>query len=63
MHQGNRREARRDFDKCLELKHEADLMLQMYILELETKIKERRTRRSSQGDGIALGSANNRDLS
>ena len=63
MHQANKREARRDFYKCLELKHEADLMLQLYILELETKIKERRTRRSSEGDRIALGSANNRDLS
>jgi lipoprotein NlpI len=63
MHQGNKREARRDFDKCLELKHEADLMLQMYILELETKIKQRRTRRSSQGDRIASGSANRRELS
>jgi len=63
MHQGNKREARQDFDKCRELKHESDFMLQMYILGIETKIKERRTRRSSQGDRIASGSANNRDLS
>jgi len=53
MHRNNHREAKTDFDKCLELRQEADLMLQMYILELETKIKQRRAHRESQRGRIA----------
>ena len=53
MHQHNITEARRDFDKCRELKQQPDLMLQMYILEIETKIKERRAIRGLQHDRIA----------
>jgi len=48
MHQHNRSEARRDFNKCRELKYQTDFMIQIYILEIETKIKERLRRRGLQ---------------
>ena len=54
IHLHDHREAKRDWDKCRKLRQEADLMLQMYILELETKIKERRAHRAAQSDRIAF---------
>ncbi|MBA3515573.1 MAG: tetratricopeptide repeat protein [Pyrinomonadaceae bacterium] len=60
MHRGYEREAREDFEKCRELRREPDFMLQMYILETELKIKDRRARRVSQAERIAMVKASRR---
>lgn len=56
MHQRNMSDATKDFDRSRELKQQPDLMLQMYILEMETKIKERNAQRAFESQKIAFAS-------